>query len=944
MANDVQTRLTAENAQFDAAMEQSAQKVTATGAASEKASKRAADAQKFASQFISEAVSKQTGEQVAAMQRVRAAQEDFNRAQKIVRAGYLDESEAAQTLGAALQRLTTAQKASAEASGRIAAANAESAKGFKDVAERVVLSSVGYIAAATGIRDILGGMKEAVTSSLEFGESISRASQKTNLSVGALSTLHYAAKVTGGDFDALTKGVGKLDVSIAQAANGNKEMGGYFKDLGLNAKELNNNSEGAQIALQRLSSVLANTSGPERQLVAQKLLSRAGIDQIPTLMDLADHWDEYTNSAKASGNYLTGSTAAALAATNERLRAMELRIQGAKLAFTEGLIPGLTAFAGALEGGKSGLTSFNNLGVQTARVVSGITAQVFALAASMDTIKAHALDSNLSFGSIGNKLQHPFTASWTDPNGYQAKQLAAAARERAKAEQLMKIANGEPGAVPPVSAPAKSDGPKPVLHVVDPAAAAAAEAAAKKAAEAKMKRFEAQLADMKLEGTIEAQSVKAEYDFWQQRIDAFTKGSDQYNAIREKQAALAMAASKAAGEKLAAAMKKFKETADLSPDEANRGIAENAVQVGKTNDAITQSGERWKEYNQQVAKNTELMIKSAQAAREAQIEHGVKAGTLSKSDAAQQMGAIHAETAAMQIAELRRQLADVQKQQAALNVYTPEGAAEKPRLAAQGQGIQNQIDTETASANLQALKDRYAAFAETGLGGATSALQAFIAASRDSAAQLRQVIDSVMNNVNKAILTDLTEKHSQSRGAWKDAGKGIFTDVASTALKKGEGALLGALGGGKLGSRGNPIFVKNADGLASGAASVAAKSLSSSGGLMSGLLKSVIGFLPAFADGGDFGPGTTALVGEQGPEVVHFGSAGHVTPNGKAPSTGGSGDTHHTWNIDARGSTDPAQTMAMVQQGIMQAAPHIVAASLKAHQDYNDRRPPSARM
>jgi hypothetical protein len=35
--------------------------------------------------------------------------------------------------------------------------------------------------------------------------------------------------------------------------------------------------------------------------------------------------------------------------------------------------------------------------------------------------------------------------------------------------------------------------------------------------------------------------------------------------------------------------------------------------------------------------------------------------------------------------------------------------------------------------------------------------------------------------------------------------------------------------------------------------------------------------------------------------------------------------------------------MAMGRQGIMEAAPHLVAASLKAHDDKNSRLPPSAR-
>jgi hypothetical protein len=920
---DVTARLLADNAQFDAAMNKSAATATATGTATEKASKRSMDATKFASDFAKDAIQKSTDAQVSSMLKLRKAQEDFSQAQKIVRAGYLDSATGAQTLGAALQRLSAAQDAAAEASHRVAAANAESAKGFKDVAERVVLSSVGYIAAATGIRDILGTFKEAVTSSLEFGESISRAAQKTNLSVGTLSTLHYAAAVTGGDFDSLSKGVGKLDVSIAEAANGNKELAAYFSALGLNAKQLAVESNGTQIALQRLSGAMADTSGPEKQLFAQKLLSKAGIDQIPTLMKLGGNWDQYTQAAKNAGVYLDGGTAESLEATNGRLRAMEQRIQGAKLAFTEGLTKGLSQFVNTLQGGGVQVSIFTKLAEGLTKQLNFGAAAAFSFGASLDTIRAYTWD-------LGVKKDRE-------------KDLAASGRERSKAEEFDR--NARSGASPKQETPDASSpgGGKSQLRITDPAAAAAAEAAAKKAAETRLKNFEVQLAEEKQQNGV---SVLSEYQFWMDRIAAFSKGSDQYNAVREKISQLAIEGAKDSGEKLKAAMEQFHETANLSPQDANRGIVGNAAQMAKVGDAILQTGERWREYSQQIVKNTELTIKNAQAAREAKIEHDVKTGGISKEFAAQQMGDVHAKTSAAEIATLQKELADLQDQRSKLNLFAPEDQQNAAHLDAQGKSIQGQIDSRKASADLQAVKDQYAAFSETGLGGAVSALQAFTAASRDSAAQMRQIIDSVLNGVNKAILTGLTEKHAQARGAWKDAGKGIFTDVTSTALKKGEGSLFSAIGlggGGKLGTRGNPMFVKSADMLSSGASSAAASALSKGGGLMAGLVGKLAGFLPAFADGGDFGAGTTALVGEQGPEVVHFGSAGHVTPNGKAPSTGGNGDTHHTWNIDARGATDPAQTMAMVQQGIMQAAPHIVAASMKAHDDRNSRLPPSAR-
>jgi hypothetical protein len=936
---DVTARLLADNAQFDAAMNKSAATATATGVATEKATKRAADATKFASQFASDAIQKSTDSQVSSMLKLRAAQEDYARAQKIVRAGYLDAQTGAQTLGAALQRLTAAQDASAEASRRVAAASKESGNAFKDVAERVVLSSVGYIAAATGIRDILGSMKEAVTSSLEFGESIERASQKTNLSVQTLSTLHYAAAVTGGDFDSLSKGVGKLDVSIAEAANGNKELAAYFTALGLNAKDLSVNSNGAQIALQRLAAVMANTSGPEKQLVAQKLLSRAGVEQIPTLTKLGNNWNQYAQAAKNAGLLLDSGTAESLEATNERLRAMGQRIDGAKLAFTEGLIPGLNQFSSTLQGGGIQISLFTKLAEGLTKQLNFGAAAAFSFGASLDTIRAYTWD-------LGVKKDREAD-------------LSASGRERAKAEQFDKNARGGDPA-PKEAAPASGSGTgKPPLHVVDPAAVAAAEAAARKAAEVRLKGMEAELAEMKQQNSV---TVQAEYQFWQERIGAFRKGSDQYNAIVEKESQLAVEGAKAAHEMLTRGMKQIRETANVSPDEANHGIAENSDQMTRLAENISRTGERWKAYNSEIAKNAELLIKSSQAMREAQLEHGVKTGTVSKADAAQQMGDLHSQTASMEIAELRAQLAEVREQQAKLNPYTKEGNEEAPHLAAQGKSLQNQVDSATAAANLQSVKDAYAAFAETGLGGAVSALQAFTAASRDSAAQMKQITDTVLNDANRAILTDLTGNRQQRRGAWTGAGKGIFTDVADSALKKGEGSLMGALGIGKLGSRGNPMFVKSADAMPDAAAlgkslfgakgpampavsalpAVAAAATSSTGWL-SGLLKTFAGVLPHFAGGGDFGAGTTALVGEQGPEVVHFGSAGHVTPNGKTPSGSGEHHYHIPVTVDARGSTDPAQTMALVQQGIMQAAPHIVAASLKAHDDRNSRLPPTAR-
>jgi hypothetical protein len=67
------------------------------------------------------------------------------------------------------------------------------------------------------------------------------------------------------------------------------------------------------------------------------------------------------------------------------------------------------------------------------------------------------------------------------------------------------------------------------------------------------------------------------------------------------------------------------------------------------------------------------------------------------------------------------------------------------------------------------------------------------------------------------------------------------------------------------------------------------------------------------------------LVGERGPEMFVPGSSGAIIPNHKTSNVGGAGGM--VINVDARGSADPAAVRAQVQQGIIEAAPAIIAAA-----------------
>ena len=81
----------------------------------------------------------------------------------------------------------------------------------------------------------------------------------------------------------------------------------------------------------------------------------------------------------------------------------------------------------------------------------------------------------------------------------------------------------------------------------------------------------------------------------------------------------------------------------------------------------------------------------------------------------------------------------------------------------------------------------------------------------------------------------------------------------------------------------------------------------------------------ARAAGGPISANKPYLVGENGPEIVVPGSSGTVIPNRHINEAQGGGGV--TINVDARGSADPAAVRAQVQQGIIEAAPSIIAAA-----------------
>jgi Lambda phage tail tape-measure protein (Tape_meas_lam_C) len=450
----------------------------------------------------------------------------------------------------------------------------------------------------------------------------------------------------------------------------------------------------------------------------------------------------------------------------------------------------------------------------------------------------------------------------------------------------------------------------------DKAASQAALEARKKAAEAQMQEWETENSDWKAE---QERSLLQDAAWWQAKLDTLNKGSQNFNTVQRKVNSDNIENNRQNNE----AVQKFSasyfedqfKTNGLSSDDSNR---------------LSEQGKAAASFIQTLRESIDLQKQNSTAIAESSIQMAVATGNMTRLDAAQVLANLHTQ-------DYNRALQELKDQRDAISTSPQYNDNPLARQAAL-QDNTNRTNALNANRSIQSAQDTQSVnpSASSPFVGATDALNEFVIASRDAAKQISEFTTSTISGFNDVLLKILTTRSTgfQNRQALGNFGAGLARNVAGIGLQHAEGTVLGALGfGGKPdGSAGKPLYVRIAGGI-TGAATTAASSVGNVISNSGGLLKSLVNILPHFAAGGPInGP---ALVGENGPELFNPGTSGTIIPNHQLSSVTGS--TGHTFNIDARNSTDPAQTAALVQRGIMQLLPHIGPMAVKAVGD-NKRR------
>lgn len=126
------------------------------------------------------------------------------------------------------------------------------------------------------------GLKQLVSSALEFGDTMTKVSQQTGLSTDAVQRLDFIASQTGTSLDSITSAIGKMQKAMVESADGGKKMGealGYSHDQVVALFALDPEEQFTQIA----QTIAAISDPAEQTAAAMAVFGKSGAELLPTI-------------------------------------------------------------------------------------------------------------------------------------------------------------------------------------------------------------------------------------------------------------------------------------------------------------------------------------------------------------------------------------------------------------------------------------------------------------------------------------------------------------------------------------------------------------------------------------------------------------------------------------------------------------------------------------
>lgn len=222
------------------------------------------------------------------------------------------------------------------------------------------LGPAGLIAGAS-IAALGVGMSALVMPVARVGDEFFKLSQKTGVSVEALTALDYAAKLSDVTTEGLTKALQKLSVAMFDTQVNGQEGSAALKALGVSATDAHGQIRPTEAVLLDLAEKFADMpDGADKAALAVKLFGKEGLTIIPFLNQGREGITALMEEAQRLGLVMSEDVARASEVFNDNLTRLSAIFEGVQRQIGAAVIPILADFTEQIVLAQTETGSFSN--------------------------------------------------------------------------------------------------------------------------------------------------------------------------------------------------------------------------------------------------------------------------------------------------------------------------------------------------------------------------------------------------------------------------------------------------------------------------------------------------------------------------------------------------------------------------------------------------------
>lgn len=223
-------------------------------------------------------------------------------------------------------------------------ADDKSADGWRSALDTANRSGekLGSIMEAAFAGVTVAAIGEAIGKAIEFGDEIGKAAQKAGLGAKQMSELAYAAHQSDVDLGPLSEALKKMQVNLAEAADGSKETRKALADIGLTIDQLKGLQPDQQF--EQIAEAISQVKDPaDRTRAAVELFGKAGSELLPLFAQGADGIRQAREEAERLGVTLDEKSVKKLQEADDAIKQLKASFSGFATTLTAEVAPAITA-------------------------------------------------------------------------------------------------------------------------------------------------------------------------------------------------------------------------------------------------------------------------------------------------------------------------------------------------------------------------------------------------------------------------------------------------------------------------------------------------------------------------------------------------------------------------------------------------------------------------